>query len=211
MNHTMSQPVSFPSSMDADDEPRRQLLNLPTQQPPPPANVSLGPSPLTSAIHGGQTATMNQIQTLAITPEISAAPALSTTSCSPPNLVYHPATATPSVLTTPASNTAATRPLGFLTLPEELKARTLSFLPPREVVRCRAVCSVLRDTVDHHAAGITRPTVLRNHAQLQDRIDTLAQIKPYDLISFVSCFRYWMAQRGTANYLRQAWLKPFVA
>jgi hypothetical protein len=51
---------------------------------------------------------------------------------------------------------------------------------------------------------------MRKHAELQGRIDTLAQMKPYDLVSFVSFFPCWMAQRGPANYLRQAWYKPFV-
>ena len=49
------------------------------------------------------------------------------------------------------------------------------------------------------------------HHDLQRRIDTLTQMRPHDLASFISCFHYWITQRGFARYFgKRSADRPFV-
>jgi hypothetical protein len=125
-------------------------------------------------------------------------------------LAFRPIQATPAASSNPVSDKAATRSLSFLSLPEELKARSFSFVPARVVASiCRAVCPELRDIVDRYENQIAHLKIVRKHADLQHHINTLTHMEPHDLASFISCFRVWIAQRGPANYLHKSWYNPF--
>lgn len=107
----------------------------------------------------------------------------------------------PSASSSSISDSAATPPSGLLSLPEDQLAHTLSFLPARDIAHaCRPICSELRNFIDRHENHIAGLKIKHKHADLQHRIDTLTQMKPQDLLSFVSAIRYWVAQRGLAKY-----------
>jgi len=99
------------------------------------------------------------------------------------------------------SDNTTSSPSRLLSLPEELLTHTLSFLPAREIaLSCRPVCSELRKFIDHHENHIAGLKIKRKHTDLRHRISTLTQMKPHDLLSFVTSIRYWVAQRGLAKY-----------
>ena len=218
--------MSSPSPMDIDVELTHKVTDPPTQhslsdgptlpsdndldQISSPANISLGLSSVTLPIHSGRTTNINQIQNLSGAPVLATAPAPSMTGSGSLALAFRPSQATPSAPPQPISNNARSQPLGFLSLPEELKARTLSFVPAREVASvCRAVCPELRDFIDRHESHIAHLKILREGADLQYRIDILHRMKPSDLLSYVFSFRCWVAQRGLADYMCNSWYKPF--
>lgn len=217
--------MSFPSSkeMDVDAEPPNTSISPPTQQSPPdsparprdtdrnqvssPANASPGLRPMISPVRGRQTTNVNQIQDLNSASE--AATATSSMGSRSLALAMGPEQAKPSASLTPISNNVATQCFKFLELPAELKAHVLSFLPAQEIAStCRAVCPELRDFIDRNESHISRLNIMHSHADLQHRINTLAQMKPHDFDSFVSCVRYWVAQRGFARYVRKSAYKP---
>jgi hypothetical protein len=72
------------------------------------------------------------------------------------------------------------------------------------------VSSEFRDFIDGHGDHIARPTITRKHAELQDRINILTQMKPHDLLSFVISLRYRVAQRGLASYTNIGTYRPFM-
>jgi hypothetical protein len=111
----------------------------------------------------------------------------------------------PSASSSAISDDTTTLPSGLLSLLAELLAHTLSFLPAREIARiCRPVCSELRDLIDCHENHIAVLKIKHKNAGLQHHINTLAHMEPHDLVSFISCFRFWVAQRGPANYLHKS-------
>lgn len=172
----MPQPNSSPSSMDHDTEPpHTDISSPPTQQLPP-------------ALPNG-TATDQDSSSANVSPDLSGSTASNGTTA------LTPSASSPSL----SDNTDT--PSALLTLPEELLAHTLSFLPVREIARnYRLVCPELRDFVDHQESHIAGLKIKPKHAELQHRINTLTQMKPHDLASFVSSLRYWAAQRGLSKY-----------
>ena len=220
--------MSFSSFMDMniDVDPPHTSINPPTQQPPPDspahpsdtdrdqispsANTSLGLRPMVLTIRGGQNTNINQIQSLSSTPSLTTAPASSMMGSGSLALAFRPTQAATSAPSGTISNSATSRPLGFLSLPEELKARTLSFVPAREVASvCRAVCPELRDFIDRHEHHIAHLKILREDADLQHRIDILRRMQASDLFGYVFSFRCWVAQRGLADYMCKSWYRPF--
>jgi hypothetical protein len=163
--------------MDADAEPSHKDISPPTQQQTPPA--------LPSGTERDQNSSPANVS-LGLSASIVS------------NATTMPA---PSASLPPVSNNTATPPPGLVSLPEELLAQTLSLLSPQEIaLTCRSVCSELRNFVDRHENYIAGLKIKHKHAELQRRMDTLTQMKPHDLASFVSSFHYWVAQRGLAKY-----------
>lgn len=222
--------MSFSSSMDMDIDvdPSHTSISPPTQQPTlsspalpydtnrdqvsSSANVSLGLRPMVLTIRGGQNTNINQIQSLSGAPVLAtgATTAPPTMGSGSPTLAFRPINSAPLAPLDPISNNLTSRTLGFLSFPEELKARTLSFVPAREVASvCRAVCSELRDFIDRHEHHIAHLKILREDADLQHRIDILRRMQPSDLFGYVFSFRCWVAQRGLADYMCKSWYRPF--
>lgn len=226
MDNSVPQAMSSPSSMDIDVELTHRVIDPPTQQSPSDgpalpcdddsnqvsssAKVSLGLSSVTLPIRSRRTTNIKQIQSPSAAPVLATAPASSFMGTGSLALAFRPIQAAPSAPSRPISNNAKSQRLGFLSLPEELKARTLSFVPAREVASvCRAVCPELRDFIDRHESHIAHLKILREGADLQYRIDILHQMKPSDLFGYVFSFRCWVAQRGLADYMCKSWYKPF--
>jgi hypothetical protein len=155
----------------------------------------------------GQTTNIIQSQNLNSASEAAAAiPIMGSRSLA---LALGPNQAIPSASLTPISNNVATQSFNFLELPAEFKAHVLSFLPAQEIAStCRAVCPELRDFINRNESHIARLNIMHTHADLQYRINNLTQMKPHDFDSFVSCIRYWVAQRGFARYVKKSAYKP---
>lgn len=187
--------------MDIDVEPSHTSVSPPTQQPPPDSPTR----PCDT-----------QNQSLLSASSLTTATPPSTAGFGSLTLSFRPIQAIPSAtLAPPISNTVeTTKSSDFLSLPKELKARTLSFVSAREVAsNCRAVCSELRDFIDRHEDHIAQLGIMRNRAGLQYRINDLTHmnlVKPQNIATFVSYFRYWVAQRGLARYLGNSAYRPFI-
>lgn len=85
----------------------------------------------------------------------------------------------------------------FLSLPHDVKIRTLSFVPATDVaLNCRLVCHEFRNLVNGHEVHIAQPIAEREHSGLQSQIDLRRRIMPRNLTDFVFGASLWIQLRG---------------
>lgn len=115
------------------------------------------------------------------------------------------------------SRGVATQSSQFLSLPDELKVRTLSFLPAQEVAStCRAVCQGLREFIDGNQDRIARVIFKRNQTRLQVASEKISNspfcmpnARDETFYGFMNSFLIWIERRGVVLSRPKSTLKMF--
>jgi hypothetical protein len=99
-------------------------------------------------------------------------------------------------------SSSAEPPFQFLSLPHDVKIRTLSFVPETDVaLSCRLVCREFRDLVDGNELQIAQLMAEREHDRLRSQIDMRRQMMPRNLTAFAFDACLWVSCAASASLI----------